>query len=423
MSTQLARRLLARLPRRTVRFRLTLLYGGLFLVAGSAVLALTYVLVAHATGRSTLVENIDGTPRITHSDNAAATLVPRGVNSQLQQLRHQVAQQRAADQHQLLVQSGIALGAATLLAFAVGWFVAGRVLRPLRAMTCSAQQISQHNLHERLAVHGPDDEVKELADTIDGLLGRLETAFDAQRRFIANVSHELRTPLTWERALAEVSLADPEATPETLRGTIQELIVSGQDQERLIDALLTLATSERGLDRHDPVDIAALAGEVLRQRQDQMPGDVELHADLAETWTAGSPELLKRLIANLVDNAVRYNYAGGYLAVSTSAREDRVLLTISNTGPMIKAGDIDRLLRPFERLTRERTGHRDGHGLGLSIVAAIATAHGADLSVKPRRAGGLHVAVSLRRDRGTSPALTSQPHPVAAAGARIPSQR
>jgi signal transduction histidine kinase len=252
--------------------------------------------------------------------------------------------------------------------------------------------------------------VKELADTIDGLPGRLETAFDAQRRVVARVSHELRTPLTWERALAEVSLADPDATPETLRGTIQELIVSGQDQERLIEALLTLATSERGLDRRDPVEIAALTRDVLRQRQGQMPGDAELHVDLAESWTTGNPQLLRRLIANLVDNAVRYSVSGKYLGVSTTTGDDHAVLTVCNAGPNIRADDIDRMLRPFERLTGEHTSHPDGHGLGLSIVAAIATAHGADLSVKPRPAGGLEVAVALPRLRASlgSPARLTQ---------------
>jgi signal transduction histidine kinase len=370
----------------------------------------------------TLVENIDGTPRITTSNNGVASLVPSSVNSQMQQVRHQVARQHAADQHQLLVQSGVALSAATLLAFAFGWLVAGRVLRPLRTMTSTAKHVSQHNLHERLALAGPDDEVKELADTIDGLLGRLESAFDAQRRFIANVSHELRTPLTWERALAEVSLADPDATPQALRGTIQELIVSGQGQERLIEALLTLATSERGLDRRDPVEIAALTRDVLRQRQGQMPNDAELHTDLAEAWTTGNPELLKRLIANLVDNAGRHNVTGGYLGISTSTSEDHAVLTVSNDGPMIHADDIERLLLPFERLTGERTSHPDGHGLGLSIVAAIAAAHGADLSVKPRPAGGLEIAVALPRQRASpeSPVRLTPERalPPARAGAR-----
>jgi signal transduction histidine kinase len=417
MSTRLARRLLSRLPRRTVRFRLTLLYGGLFLVAGAAVLALTYVLVAHATGPTTLVENIGGTPRITTGDGGVTTLVPSSISGQVHQLRQQAAHQHAADLHQLLVQSGIALGAATLLAFAVGWFVAGRVLRSLRAMTSTAKHISQHNLHQRLAITGPDDEVKELADTIDGLLARLETAFDAQRRFIANVSHELRTPLTWERALAEVSLADPDATPEALRGTIEELVVASQDQERLLEALLTLATSERGLDRRDPVDVAALTREVLRQRQAQALGDAELRVDLAEAWTTGNPELLKRLIANLVDNAARYNCSGGYLAVATSTGEDHVRLTIANTGPVIEAGEIDRLLRPFERLTGERASHPDGHGLGLSIVAAIAGAHDADLSVTPRPTGGLEVAVALPRHRPQrAPVIAAQPAAIIGAG-------
>jgi signal transduction histidine kinase len=413
---RIATTLLARLPRRTVRFRLTLLYGGLFAGAGAAVLALTYVLVAHTTDDQTLVREVNGTLQIT-TGRAPAGSIPSGVSGQVHQLQQQAAHQRAADLHQLLTQSGIALGAATLLAFAVGWLVAGRVLRPLRAMTTTTQDISQHNLHERLALTGPNDEIKDLADTIDGLLGRLESAFDAQRRFIANVSHELRTPLTWERALAEVSLADPQASAETLRSTVEELLASGRDQERLIEALLTLATSERGLDRRDPIDLAALTGDILQQRQ--LPDDLDVHADLAEARTAGDPALLKRLIANLVDNAARYNHPGGRIDISTATSHGDAVLAVANTGPVVPPNEIQRLLSPFERLAGERTSQPEGHGLGLSIVAAIATAHDADLTVRPGPAGGLDVTVSLDALR---PAVREK-SAVAGSGDRITGRR
>ncbi|HKN97822.1 MAG TPA: HAMP domain-containing sensor histidine kinase [Pseudonocardiaceae bacterium] len=389
---------MTRLPRRTVRFRLTLLYGGLFLLAGVAVLTLTYVLVVHATApRAVVVRDVHGTEQVTSVDaTKAAAPSGTGFGDQVRQLRDQAVRQHDADLHQLLVQSTVALGAAAVLAFAAGWFVAGRVLRPLRAMTTTTQRISQHNLHERLSLTGPRDEVKDLADTIDGLLARLQAAFDVQHRFVANVSHELRTPLTWQRALLEVSLTDPDATGDTLRDTMAELLTSGQDQERLIEALLTLATSERGLDRRDPVDLADLTHDVLRQRAGQPAGAApELVTDLAEAPAAGNADLLKRLIANLVDNAYRHNTAGGRVDVRTGVRDGQAVLTVANTGPVIAAAEITRLLEPFQRLAGERTSHPDGHGLGLSIVAAVATAHDARLTVQPRPGGGLDVELTF----------------------------
>jgi signal transduction histidine kinase len=383
-----------RLPRRTIRLRLTLLYGGLFLLAGIAMLTLTNVLVAHATAIREIIRGSgSGSHRITVG--GASSTTPSDVPAQVEQLREQAARQHASDLHQLLVQSGIALGIATVLAFAAGWLVAGRVLRPLRTMTTTAQQISQHNLHERLGLTGPDDEVKELADTIDGLLARLQDAFDAQRRFVANVSHELRTPLTWERALIEVSLADPRASTETLRGSLAELLASGHDQERLIEALLTLATSERGLDRRDPLDLAALTRDVLQQPSECVDGSPHLDADLAPARIMGNSDLVKRLIANLIDNAHRYNHPGGRIQVRTSTQNGQAVLAVANTGPIICAAEIDRLVQPFQRLTGERTTHPDGHGLGLSIVASIARAHEAQLTIHAAHGGGLDIEITF----------------------------
>lgn len=419
---RLAAGLASWLPRRTVRLRLTLLYGGLFLLAGIAVLALTYILVAHATTPRAIIEEDRGGKRHI-TVGGASSLRPGKVPAQARQLREQAARQHAADLHQLLIQSSIALAIATVLAFAAGWFVAGRVLRPLRSMTTAAQRISQHNLHERLALTGPNDEIKDLADTIDGLLARLHRAFDAQRRFVANVSHELRTPLTWERALIEVSLADPDASAETLRGSLDELLSSGRDQERLIEALLTLATSERGLDRRDPLDLATLTRDVLQQRPESTES-LSVDVDLAQAWTIGNAALLKRLIANLIDNAHRHNHPGGRIQIRTSVQNSRAVLAVSNTGPIIPAAEIDRLLQPFQRLTGERTTHPDGHGLGLSIVAAIAAAHDAQLTVQPAAGGGLEIEITFppqttsRPRRSRSPAPTSARMPARAGSER-----
>jgi signal transduction histidine kinase len=391
MRNRLLTGLRRRLPRRTLRIRLTLLYGGLFLVAGTAVLALTYALVAHATApRAVVIRDVHGTEQVTSVD-ATRARAPGGTGDQLRQLRDQAVRQHDADLHQLLVQSAVALGAAAVLAFAGGWFVAGRVLRPLRTMTTATQRISQVNLHERLSLSGPRDEVTDLADTIDGLLGRLQTAFEVQQRFVANVSHELRTPLTWQRALLEVTLTDPDATTATLRATLAELLSSGQDQERLIEAMLVLAASERGLDRRDPVDLAALTREVLRHE----PDGPALDAHLADAPTAGNADLLKRLITNLVDNAHRYNHVDGRVDVRTGLRHGHAVLAVANTGPVIAETEITRLLQPFQRLSGERTSHPDGHGLGLSIVAAIATAHDARLTVAPRPGGGLDIELTF----------------------------
>ncbi len=246
---------------RSMRFRLTVLYGGLFLIAGIGLLAITYVLVDHSTTTALFVEQ---ERRARRGQRWAARLVDRAVRSSRPALprpnscrlpasspRKRRAQ-HAHDLHQLVTQSAIALGVMAVLAVVLGWLVAGRVLRPLRTMAAATQQITERNLHERLALSGPNDEVKHLADTIDGLLARLDNAFQAQRRFVANASHELRTPLTFDRALLEVALADPDASSEELRATLEELLVSGEQQERLIEALLTLASSERGLDRREP---------------------------------------------------------------------------------------------------------------------------------------------------------------------------
>jgi signal transduction histidine kinase len=384
-------------PPRTVRLRLTALYGALFTASGAVLLAITYLLVRSTDGL-VLVRN--GTPGRLEVPSAGSSLGTGDIPPQLQglarQLRDQAGRQHAAELHQLLVQSGIALAIMVVISIALGWLVAGRVLRPLRTMTATTQEISARNLHERLAIEGPRDELKDLADTIDGLLGRLETAFDAQKRFVANAAHELRTPLTLEHALLEETLTDRNATLTSFRSTSERLLAISQQQGRLLDALLTLASSERGLDRREPFDLSVLTDQVLRTWRPEIDRlGLQIEHRIAPAPTSGDPALVERLVANLFDNAVRYNHPGGRVEVATATKAERALLSVANTGPVVPPAQVERLLEPFQRLG-DRTTQSDGHhGLGLSIVRTIAAAHDATLTASARPEGGLAVEVSF----------------------------
>jgi signal transduction histidine kinase len=300
--------------------------------------------------------------------------------------------------HQLLLQSGVALGIMAVASIWLGWLIAGRALRPLRTITNAARDISASNLHRGLALEGPDDVVKQLANTFDDLLGRLEASFDAQRQFVANASHELRTPLTLERTLVEVALADPNATVDTLRETCERVLAAGEQQERLIEALLTLSRSQRGLDHHEPFDLASIAAEVIETRRPEAE-DKGLHieARFEPARTSGDPRLGERLVANLVDNATRHNIPGGRIELATTTRGGKAVLTLANTGQVIRPDDLDRLYQPFQRLDPDRNGDQGGLGLGLSIVHAIAIAHGATIASHAQTGGGLTIAVTFPR--------------------------
>ncbi|MER7349777.1 ATP-binding protein [Streptomyces aurantiacus] len=367
-------------PRRfrwTVRLRLTLLYGGLFLVSGAALLIVTYVLVA--TRKPQIVRKMTGT--------GAAPWLPQDTG----RLADPGAAQRAAMLEQLLTQSGIALALMSAVSVALGWLMAGRALRPVRTMADKARRISERNLHERLAVAGPDDELKDLGDTFDGLLGRLDTAFTAQKRFVANASHELRTPLTLQRALIEVALANPAADARSLRAVCERLLVTGERQEHLIEALLTLARGQLGLQRSERVDLAALARAVLRE---QAPTGLRVQLSPGPAPTVGDPRLLESLVTNLVANAVRHNVPGGWIRVHTGVSDGRPVLRLTNSGPRIPHERVADLFQPFQRF-ETRTGPPEGHGLGMSIVAAVADAHGARVTALPGPEGGLDITVAF----------------------------
>jgi signal transduction histidine kinase len=401
-------RLAARLPRRTVRLRLTALYGALFLASGGGLLAITNIL-ARSWPWSVVAFPLRH-PSPGHTGNSAAAQqghVQVGHQVQAlvaQQLQAQVTQQHTAALNQLLAQSAIALGLMAIASVALGWLVAGRVLRPLRDMTAAARAISEDNLGERLAVPGPGDELKDLGDTIDSLLDRLQAAFDAQRNFVASASHELRTPLTVERAMLEVALADPDASAAALRSVCEDLLEAGQQQQRLIDALLTLARSQRGLDHRERLDLAAITHEVLDTRQPEAAArGLAIHATITPAPVLGDARLLQRLAANLIDNAIRHNIPGGRIDIRVTASDGYPLLAITNTGPDIPAGQVTRLLQPFQRLRATRPASGEGLGLGLSIVAAIAKAHRATLTINPGPHGGLTIGISFPPSTATTP--------------------
>ncbi len=391
------------LPRRTVRLRLTALYGGLFLLTAAVLLTIIYLLVAgnfagsgvRVTARVPPTSPFLAVPPganyylVRSGGVALGTVGPPKIASAARIANAAIQVQQSRDRSQLLVWSAVALGMMAIASIALGWLVAGRVLAPLRTMTTRARRISADSLDARLALGGPDDELKELGDTIDGLLERLERAFDAQRRFVANASHELRTPLTLERATLEVALADPAASKASLRAACERVLAAGAEQERLIEALLDLARSERGLNHRDALRLDEV---VARALEAMVPADgVRITTALGPATLSGDARLIERLAANLLENALEHNVSGGWVRVATATEAGRAVLRIANGGPKIEPAEVDGLLEPFRR-AGGRLSHR-GHGLGLSIVAAIASAHDAELTVHARDRGGLEVGV------------------------------
>jgi signal transduction histidine kinase len=411
-------------PRPTVRLRLTALYGALFLISGTGLLAITYLLAR--AGRFITVHAAYNGRVTTGAAAAARTHLPPGAVTRARPTGHA---QSVIDLHQLLVLSAVALAIMAVLSIGLGWLVAGRVLRRLRTITRAAREISATNLHERLALDGPDDELKELGSTFDELLTRLDGSFNAQRQFVANASHELRTPLARQRTLLEIALSDPHATIESLQANNQRVLAAGEEQERLIEALLTLARSEQALDHREPLDLATIGRQMLGALAPQAElRDVEIESKLSHAPSSGDRRLLERLTANLIDNAIRYNHSSGHIEVKTGLKAgtgtspDHAFLTVANTGPVIAPEDLERLFKPFERLDPDRRARRDGSGLGLSIVRAIATAHGATLTARAQPHGGLWIEIGFPAttppaDRHIAPPATpasnQQPDPVA----------
>jgi signal transduction histidine kinase len=386
--------------RLTVRARLTLLYTGLFAVCGAVVVAVSYILVA-GLGASGQVQGNGGrqpSPGDLASFAARCRSEEMSVHGDpyvLAKCASYFQQQGAQGQRDLtlshlLQYSLITLAVVIALAAILGWIFAGRALRPVHQITTAARAASEHNLSARVAPTGPRDELRELAETFDEMLGRLQTAFEGQQRFIANASHELRTPLAVMRATVDVVLGNPASTRGEMRGMAADIRAAVDHAEHLIGALLILARNERGLTVRERTDLATAAEDVLDTAG---LGDRRVHAALEPAVISGDPVLAERLIANLVDNAVRYNLPAGDIWISTRTTAGSTQLTVANTGPVISPVDAGRIFHPFQRLS-DRTSH-DGSGLGLAIVASIAAIHGGTVTARPRDDGGLSVTVTI----------------------------
>jgi signal transduction histidine kinase len=396
-------------PRASVRLQLTLVYGGLFLLAGAGLLAVNYALVrshfslpfdtkvqAPLPTPGEPVPAAGGTAVFLRSAPGSDQLVVNVRDmADLKRVRRQL---ETAALNQIAAQSGAALAVMALVSIGLGWLVAGRVLRPLAAITATARRLEGSTLHERLHFQGPQDELKELADTFDQMLGRLDAAFETQRRFVANASHELRTPLAIARTEVDVALADPDTAPDELRAMAGRVLEANQRSERLIEGLLTLARSERQLRAREPVDLSVAAADALEvaAREVERLG-LRVSRMLGAAPVAGDRALLERLVANLVENAVRHNRPGGWVEVDTGRAGPLAVVRVANGGPPIPPDQVATLFEPFRRLEADRTGSDRGAGLGLSIVKAVAAAHGGRATARPLEDGGLEVTVELRR--------------------------
>jgi signal transduction histidine kinase len=386
--------------RPTVRLRLTLTYGALFLVSGALLLALLYGLLSRAldpgpppdrgphNGQQQTQGQGPG-----NDPNAGAPIVDdRTPEEQVEDARRE---ERQSALRQVQVQAGIALVATSALALLLGWVVAGRVMRPVRDITLHARHASEETLNERINLQGPEDELKELADTIDGMLDRLQSAFDSQRRFSAEASHELRTPLAIIRAEVDVALAAPDVS-EREREFGTTIRTAADRSERLIDGLLMLARSESTLRDRDRVDLAGLVGDVVgEQARAADAAGVELDLELDTAIVDGDRALLWRLIGNLVENAIRYNERGGWVKVAIAPDSGQAVLTVANSGPVIDAGTIDQLFEPFQRGALSRRARVNGVGLGLTIVRSVAAAHDGTVEATANPNGGLTVVVRI----------------------------
>ncbi len=436
----------------SIRLRLTLLYGALFLFAGVGLLALTFTLARGSVAVRTTVavggSQAGQTQTVTVMPFAASEAQGPAVIAGSEPLDKGVINRARSDAYQkLLITSGFALAGMAVVSVGLGWAMAGRVLRPLHQITAAAKRLSDQTLHERIGLRGPSDELKELADTFDAMLGRLDAAFDTQRRFVANASHELRTPLAIVRTEVDVTLADPDASAAELRVMGERVRDATDRSERLIAGLLTLARSERRLSKREPVDLGEAAAEALAQNREEIERlGLRVSQVLGAAPMYGDHALLERMVANLIENAVRHNHQGGHIEVDSGrlgsgfaglprtassyppawkagdrmANRAQVQIRVSNSGPVLTEAQASSLFEPFRRLT-ERTGSDRGTGLGLSIVRAVAAAHGGHAEARPLPlSGGLEVIVTLPADppvipmtttsesNGTRPALPSR---------------
>jgi signal transduction histidine kinase len=375
-------------PRRTIRLRLTALYGSVFLASSAGLLTLTYFVVRHTL--HTRHPSHKALARLHLHPGYEYGFRPGSRNARLLHALSDSIDNQAL--HRLLFEYGVSLAVMTALAALIGWWLAGRALRPLRRITAAARRVSGENLGERIDLQGPNDELKELATTFDGMLERLDGAFASQRHFVANASHELRTPLAIMRTEIDVALVDPCASAQELRSMGETVRDTVDRCEDLIAGLLVLARSEGSAVQQAPVDLAALAADCVTDLRGQAAeAEVEIRSALAPAWVDGDPRLLDRLVANLLDNGIRHNVPGGRLSILTETSEGRVLLEIANGGPRIDPDAVDGLMQPFRRLSRTA----GGFGLGLSIVRSIAVAHRGSVALRAPGDGGLAVTIEL----------------------------
>ncbi|MFV0133187.1 sensor histidine kinase [Streptomyces sp. HMX87] len=381
--------------RPTIRIRLTLLYGGMFLIAGILLLSIIYLFAASAlnVGGELPFKIVSGGVSSEVCDLRTSQLPANELN---QALNECVNEQRQHALDNLLSRSLLALLGLAVIAFAFGYAMAGRVLSPLGRITRTARAVAGSDLSRRIELDGPDDELKELADTFDDMLERLQRAFTAQQRFVGNASHELRTPLAINRTLLEVHLSDPNA-PVELQQLGKTLLATNERSEQLVEGLLLLARSDNQIVERKPVDLAEVATQAIDQvHAEAQAKGVAIRGERKPSVVQGNGVLLERIALNLVQNAVRYNVAEeGWVEVTTEVQHGQAVLVVTNTGPVVPAYEIDNLFEPFRRLRTERTGSDKGVGLGLSIARSVARAHGGHIYAQPREGGGLMMRVTL----------------------------
>ncbi len=384
------------LGRRSVRARIALACAALFLVIAAAFVTATYTVVDHSFSPAPAHNSIPtGLARTCQTAEANGTLKPDPALATQCQYFLGAANQRTSDLHELLVWSLGGLGVATIMAGALGWAIGRRILLPLHKVTAAARRASQERLDERISLDGPDDELKELADTFDDMLTRLDLAFASQRRFVANASHELRTPLTSMATLIDVAMSKPTRTTEQLEVLAGRVRQAVDQSEALIAGLLTLARSDRGVTAHELADLEAAAQDAIDQASTAArKSNIVIDTDLSSGPTLGDRVLLERLVANLIDNAVRYNLTGGTVRVVTGSDDDASYITVTNSGPLVPESAVTSLFEPFTRL-EERVSNGQGAGLGLSIVTSVVNAHHGHLHAEALPNGGMKISVRL----------------------------
>jgi len=378
----------------SIRVRLTVVYPVLLLGTCTVLVGLNYAMLYQS-----LYTNIQAPS----ADEMAAWAAQAGPNPQteekiqsFQQQQATIARLRTETLLSTAGRSAIGLAVTALLGLGISWIVAGRMLRPLRSLTAATRRISQDRLHERIALDGPSDELKELADTFDEMVARLEASFNSQRRFVADAAHELRTPLAIARTGAEVQLAKRQATPEQWQAMAHRVLAATGRAERTLDGLLALARSDSGVIAGETHDLAvAAAGALSDADGDAERAELTVRTDLRAAPVNGDPALLDRLVSNLVDNAIRHNHPGGWVEVVTDRGDQKASVTVRNSGDPVPPAEVDRLFEPFQRLAPQRTADGRSTGLGLAIVRSIVGAHGGTVMAAANAGGGLTVTVTL----------------------------